>query len=296
MNRIKIQGLALALSGAAFATVFDLLTRFSSSGITPWTMLMARAVFGIVLVMFIAKKMNLTLIGRNRAGMLITGIITVAGVMCLTIALIRLPIFEALLLLYLYPAFAALFSPFLVGDKTTLKLWGLIGVAFVGTAIILWPGETALTLHTGHAFGMGAGLLQGLALTLVRLYSRDNNALTPFFYFCLAGFVVAAGALVLIDRPPGLNQSGLMVLAAIALTAALAQLSLCKALSCISSAEVGLIGMTEIVFGSILGFLIFQEAILPRQLVGGVLVIGSGLFLVFDKASAKDELRRRLIP
>ncbi len=282
MQERKIQGLAFAFSAAVFAALFDLITRFSSAGLTPWQMLLARAAFGLLLTVLLARKMGLSLLGRNRAAMLLTGLTTVAGVICLTVALIRLPIFEALLLLYLYPAFAALFSPFLCGEKTSLKLWGLIGLAFCGTGFILWPGELGGGLHWGHAVGVGAGLLQGLALTMVRRYSRDNNALTPFFYFCLAGAFVSLGALTLGGNHQPLTMAGGLALAAIAVTAALAQLSLCKSLSSIASAEVGVIGMSEIVMGAALGFLLFGEAVALRQVLGGVLVIASGIILALD--------------
>lgn len=287
MGTKSVQGLTFALLTAFFAAAFDLVTRFSSNGLTPWHMLLARGLFGLALTAILAKSLHLNLLGKNRTGMIGMGLITVIGVICLTVALIRLPIFEALLLLYLYPAFAALFSPLLVGDKSDLKLWMLIGLAFCGTGIMLWPGEVRVSLGWGHAFGIGAGLFQGLGLTLIRRYSSDNNPLTPFFYFCAVGAVVSLAALIISDAPFMVDRTGGLVLTAIAVTAALAQLSLCKALSCITAAEVGIIGMAEIVFGSVAGFLLFHEAVGFRQILGGFLVVASGIILAWGAAKAK---------
>jgi len=142
---------------------------------------------------------------------------------------------------------------------------------------------------------IAAALAHGLALTLVRRYRRENSPVTPFFYFSALGAVVSVGALGLSGQPMPTGGASLAVLTATAIAACLAQLSMIKAASCITSAEVGIIGMSEIVFGGLLSFLFFGEAVGLRQLWGGILVISSGIALALD--SSRDGARsERLIP
>lgn len=284
MKTTRIQGLAFALLAAVFAAFYDILTRFCASGITPWQILLARAILGLAVCFALTRALGLNLLGKNRAGMLFVALTLVGGVICFIFALFRLPVFEAVLLLYLYPVFGALFSPFLVNERMGPRLWGLIVVAFCGTAFILWPQDLAWGMNWGHLLGIGAGLAHGLALTLVRRYSPDNSPLTPFFYFCAVGAVMSVGAVGFGAQAMELSPGGLWALAGIAVTAGLAQLCMLKSAACITSAEVGIIGMSEIVFGGVLSFLFFDEAVGLRQLCGGILVISSGVVLALDTA------------
>jgi drug/metabolite transporter (DMT)-like permease len=162
------------------------------------------------------------------------------------------------------------------------KVWGLIGLAFCGIVFVLWPRDLFWSANWGHLLGIISGLTHGLALTLVRRYSHDNSPVTPFFYFCLVGTIVSVGAMSLSTQAVELNRAGLAALAAIAVTACLAQLCMLKSATCITSAEVGIIGMSEIVFAGLLSFVFFSEAVGLRQLCGGMLVITSGIVLALD--------------
>jgi len=292
----RIQGLTLALAAAGFATIYDIITRFGSSGITPWQILLTRAAFGLALTAVLARAFHLNPLGRNRPGMLLTGLILVVGVLCFIFALFRLPVFEAVLLLYLYPVFAALFSPFLVDERIGLKLWTLIAIAFCGTAFVLWPQGAVSDVNGGHLLGVASGFCHGLALTLVRRFSRHNGAVTPFFYFCAVGGVVSVVAVGLSPASTPLSLEGWAALGGIAVTAGLAQLCMIKSATCISSAEVGIVGMSEIVFGGLLSYMLFSEAVGARQILGGVLVISSAIVLALDTTRDAAVRREPVLP
>lgn len=280
----RIAGLLFVLLSSVSGAVFDIITRFYSTGLTPYQMLMMRAVFGIAMTVVIAKATRLDLLGKNRGGMVLAALSLVGGVICFTVALLHLPVFEALLLVYTYPAFGALLSPLLAGDRSGIKVWVLIGVAFCGTGFILWPQGTESSLHWGHLLGLLAGLGHGLAFTLIRRYGKDGSALTPFFYFCMAGGCVSLVVMSFRPEPffPGVGT--IPVLFGIAVTATCYQLFVCKALTYLPSSEVGIGGMSEIAFGALLSFALFGEAVGLRQIGGALLVLASGVVLAVDAA------------
>jgi len=280
----RIIGLLFVLLSSASGAVFDIITRFHSAGLTPWQMLMTRAIFGISITVALSRAMRLDLLGANRRGMVLAALSLVGGVICFTVSLLLLPVFEALLLIYTYPAFAALLSPILAGDRGGVKVWALIGVAFCGTGFILWPQGAESSLHWGHLLGLLSGLGHGLAFTLIRRYGRGGSALTPFFYFCMVAACVS-GAVMIGQGGPFLPDAAVItVLIGIAVTATCYQLFVCKALAYLSSAEVGIGGMSEIAFGAILSFLFFGEAVGVRQFGGALLVLASGVVLAIDAA------------
>ena len=74
---------------------------------------------------------------------------------------------------------------------------------------------------------------------------------------------------------------GLFWMLILAVLGAAAHLASNKALSYLSSPRVGIISMTEVLFGGIFGFMLFNEPLGCRSVIGGVLVFGSAICLNF---------------
>jgi drug/metabolite transporter (DMT)-like permease len=269
----------LAFISAGLFALGDAAVRLAASHVTVWHMMFARCLVGLLAVTAIASTMRLSIIGRNRRAMIVTGIVNVGGGMCMLIALTLLPLFDAIVLLYLYPAFAAFFSPYLARDPIDGIDWLLIGVAFAGTTLVLWPGHESHPLQWGHLVGVGTAVFQGLAFTLIRRYSIDHHPLTPFFYFCLIGTLCSFWPLSVQPEPFNINVSGIILLLAIVVLAGVGQVIMYKALAYISSPAAGIISMTEVVFGGLLGYIIFSEPLSGHAAIGAVLIIGSGVGL-----------------
>lgn len=274
-----VTGSLLALLSAATFALGDVAVRLAADHVSVWHMMFARCLVGLLAMIVIARVAHLNIGGTNRRAMMLTGILNVAGVVCLMIALMVLPLFDALVLLYLYPAFAALFSPYLTQDPIDGGDWVLIGVAFGGTVLVLWSGHLSRALQWGHLFGLCAALGQGLTFTLIRRYSADHHPLTPFFYFCLVGTLCCFWPLLAQPDPWRVSSTGIINLAAIVVLAGAAQVIMYKALALLPSPDAGIISMTEVVFGGVLGYLIFSEPLTWRVTLGAACIIGSGIGL-----------------
>jgi drug/metabolite transporter (DMT)-like permease len=242
-------------------------------------MMLGRCLIGVLAAVVMARCLSLDLLGHRRGMLVITGI---AGIGCgigMIAALVLLPLFEALVLFYLYPVFAALLSPRVTGDKMTPSDWLLIGVAFSGTILILWSGHLGSSLQWGHLLAVAAAFAYGMTLTLIRLLSHKNNSLTPFFYISIVGCFVSAGPLLLQDAPLLIGTRGLIGILFITTFVTIALLASTKALNYMPSPKVGLISMSEIVLGALFGYMLFNEPLTWRSVLGAVLILGSGIRL-----------------
>jgi len=277
--RIWYTGSLFAFISAGIFALGDVTVRLAASHVTVWHMMFARCLVGLLAVTAIANRMRLPILGRNRVAMIFTGIVNVGGGMCMMIALTLLPLFDAIVLLYLYPAFAAFFSPYLAHDPIDGIDWILIGVAFAGTVLVLWAGHVIHALQWGHLVGVGTAVCQWLTFTLIRRYSIDHHALTPFFYFCLVGTLCSLWPLLAQPEPFNISSTGTIGLLAIVVLAGLGQVIMYKALAYIPSPDAGIISMTEVVFGGLLGYIIFSEPLSGSAFIGAVLIIGSGVGL-----------------
>lgn len=280
-------GLTYGFTAAVCYAGLNVAIRFADAHMSVWHIVFYRSLFGAVAMILLARLSGGAILGRRRPTLCLAGIAGAVGIVALTEALIVLPLFEALVLLYLFPAFSALLSPWLTADRVARRDWLLIGAACGGAALVLWSGRLGSGLQWGHLLGLTAAFCLGLTFTLIRRVSADNSALTPFFYICVAGMVVAVGPMLYQAGTPTIAAAGLPALSAVGLLACAAHLAGNKALAFLPSPRVGVICMSEVVFGAIIGMLLFDEFFGWRTLLGGMLIVGAGIGLNVRRAETK---------
>ncbi len=272
-------GFFFAMVSALSFALLNVAIRYSEPYLDVWQIMFARSVFGLLVMIMLARLGRVSLRGVERKTLLLVGFTSVINVICLTAAIFRLPLFEALVLLYLYPLFAALMSPLINGDRFGRSDWGVMVLGLMGAVLVLWPGELASQLSVAHLLGLGAAFSYGLTTTLLRRVARLNNPLIPFFYICVVGTLVCG--------LPALGQGSLVALPlaawvgifALCLFGLLAYLASIKALQYLSSPRVGVISMAEVLFSSLFGLVLFGERLGTLAIFGGVLILLSGLLL-----------------
>ncbi len=274
-------GAALAVLAAFLFSCLNVVIRFSDPYLTIWHMMFGRSLFGTIFLLLLARSTGVRLAGRNRRTLILLSLTGTAGILCLTLALLRIPLFQALILFYTYPVVAALISPWLTSDSNSLWNWACIVLAFIGTALTLWSGQYGtLGLDTGHIAALAASACMGLTMTLVRRVSGVNSSLTPIFYISVMGMLVSLVPLFHPNVGFSIPLPGLAWLLAIGLFAVLAHIATNKALGYIASAKVGSISMLEVIFGAIFGYVLFSEPLGWSTMGGGALIIMAALGLI----------------
>lgn len=244
-------------------------------------MLFGRSLLGVIFLLFLARTTGVHLAGQKKGTLILLSCTGTLGIFCLTLALITIPLFQALILFYTYPVLAALISPWLTKDKNSLQNWLCIILAFIGTGLTLWSGQGGhLFLGIGHLSGIMASASMGLTMTLVRRVSSVNSSLTPIFYISVTSILVSILPMLYSDIGFSIPLPGWGWLLAIALFAVSAHIITNKALSYISSAKVGSIGMLEVMFGAVYGYILFFEPLGWSTVLGGTLIIIAGWGLV----------------
>jgi drug/metabolite transporter (DMT)-like permease len=245
-----------------------------------WQIGMGRFALGLVLMPVIVRVLGLSLWGRQRLLLTLRGLCGAAAFLFLVAAFQRIALSLAMVLFYLYPAFTALLSPWVTGEPTPKGAWPFVCGAFIGTTLILWPGESAASLGMGHLFALIASVLCAVTLLLVRRLGRENNIYTLFFYLCLIGTVTSGGPLFLQESPvmPG-QEVAWIGIAAVALFSVGAQLSINQALVHIPAPKVSVMMTAEVPLLACFGVVYLGEPLGWQLVVGAVLVFGCGVGL-----------------
>lgn len=201
---------------------------------------------------------------------------------------------RVLLLFYLAPLWTVLLSRLLLDERLTRAGVGVIALSLLGAAIMLWHVPTGLPLPQGLADWLG--LLAGFSFALFNVLSRRAADL-PITIKAMAAFagVTLTGVVLLLAgvgslRLPG-EPSLWLLLALLGGVLVVANVVVQFGLARVAANRAIVIMLTEIGFAALAAWLLADEALAPRDWLGGALIVAASLFSASMEGAA-DEPRR----
>lgn len=190
-----------------------------------------------------------------------------------------LPVSTALVLLYAYPAFAAVFAAWIYGESISRPAWCCMAAALVGVVVLIDP--TSGANPAGVLCGLVSAVFAGLTTTIIQRLKRTEGAVIIYLYFCLIGSLVTLpGYLSGPTLPATLPQ--VLVCCGIVFASILGQLMMNQGFSYCRSWEGGLYLMSELILTAAAGILLFGEPGGWRFFTGAGLILGSALLLQLE--------------
>jgi len=279
MKYLKSPGLFLAFGSALFYGFGDAGVRLTVGGVSVWGLVFLRGLIGLTLTSFLAGFFGKKLWGDKVRLLSLIGLSSFLASCLIFTAFSRIPLYQALAILYLYPiislGLAALINrePISAGDGPKAIL------ALVGCMMLVWPDEAAdLIFDLGHAAGLAGCLLYSLAIVLTRRLGSVNSGLEPMFHYSLYCVLLAPFLALLfgqeLNLKPDLNAAqGLLAVS----LSGLGQFLGFAALRWLPAHTVGTIGTLEVAIGALFSWLFFHDPITARALFGGSLILGVAL-------------------
>jgi len=150
-----------------------------------------------------------------------------------------------------------------------------IALGFVGVLLVLQP-----SFGAGQSLGAAAGLLSGLLSATAYWYVRDlarqgEPEWRIVFYFSLSVLALGVGGSMIIGFTEH-TPAGAALLAAVGITALLAQLAMTRAYALGHALLTASLQYSAIVFSATLGVIIFADRIALAGWIGMAIIIGSG--------------------
>lgn len=268
-------GFSLAVGSALAYTCYDVSVRAFLPNLTVWGLLLIRGCLGLVLAAVLARVFRRTLWGAQRRLLAVTGLCIFSSSVCNTTALVSIPLYQVLVILYLYPVFSLLLAVPVNGEHVSRRSLGLVAVALMGCLALVWPDEAVgLAFEKGHLIALAGAVLYSLGQVLIRRLGAGNSGLEPNFYYSLYAVFLSIPLSLVFGSHLGLDTAkGLatgLVLAFLGLTA---QVSGYAALRWLPGFQVGLIAYVEVFLGALFSRLIFQDPMSPRALAGGLVIV-----------------------
>lgn len=197
-----------------------------------------------------------------------------------------LPMAHATALQFAMPLIlTALSVPFLK-ERVGHWRWSAVLIGLAGVLVVAAPtGDTDLL---GVGVGLMAALTTAFTMIIIRRLGRSEHALTIVFYFSLWGTIVTACFLPFYWTPPSFSSFIYLVMTGIAGGAA--QVFLTKSYAEAPAAYVSPFSYLAIIFGTFFGWLIWADLPTQNVVIGSVIVILSGLFILYRETVIKRDV------
>ena len=197
-------------------------------------------------------------------------------------ALGHLLLADASMLNKMSPFFAVVFSFLFIKEKMTLFQISAVIISFIGSLFIIKPTFANVTLFPALA-GLIGGMGAGAAYTTVRVLGKRGEK-GPYIVFFFSAFscLVVLPYLLFNFSPMTIFQ--LLILIAAGIAAAGGQFSITAAYCYAPAREISIFDYTQIIFASLLGFVMFGQIPDIWSVAGYVIICSMAIAMFFYTA------------
>ncbi len=279
------KGAIYALLGFALFSAHDVIVKYLGGNYSTFQILFFSVLFSfpMVLTMHLRERSSQDLIPKHPWWSTLRVLATVITGISAFYAFSVLPMAQVYAFLFCMPLVITVLSIPILGEKVGIHRGGAVIVGLIGVMIVLRPGSTEFTL--GHIAALTAAMFGGLGSLIVRKIGKDERNIVLLLYPMFASLLLM-GALM----PPSYVPLKLLDLGALALMAILAstaQLCIILAYKSGEAAVVAPMHYSQMIWAIIYGFFIFQEWPDAMTLIGSLVIIASGSYVVFRESRKK---------
>jgi drug/metabolite transporter (DMT)-like permease len=300
-SRGPLAGIAYKIASVLIFLVMSSLLK-ASDGVPAGELAFFRSSFAIMpVVAFLGWRGELRVGVRTRYpfGHFWRGLAGTGGMMFGFFALTKLPLPEAVTLNYATPLIIVVLSAIFMGEMVRAYRWSAVVIGLGGVIVIAWPRLTLLTSGLDDAAGIGvlaalAGCMcAAVAMVQVRRLVQTERSATVVLYFSISSTLISLCTLPfgwVLPTPP---QWAFLIVAGLA--GGIAQILLTESYRHAEMSVVAPFEYSSLIFSVLVGYLFFGEVPTIFMLIGGVIVVGSGLFIIYrehrlglDNAEARE--------
>lgn len=245
------------------------------------------AIFPIIAFLAFKGELATAFTTRRPFNHVARGIVGVGAMGLGFFALTRLPLPEAITLNYAQPLLVVVFSSIFLGETIRVYRWSAVAVGLAGVMVISWPELTLLNSDQGlddqEVLGVMAALIaaaiSAVAMLLVRNLVHTEKTATIVLWFSstasvLSLFTLPFGWLALTPM-----QAALLVVAGFC--GGLGQILMTAAYRHAEASVVAPFEYTSMILGVVVGYFVFGDVTSFNTLVGGVIVVAAGIFIIW---------------
>lgn len=280
----NIKGVLFALMGFAFFSSHDAIIKLIGSSYSPFQIVFFSTLLGFPLAVLLLMQdpTEGTLKPVHPWWSLLRTVCTVITGASVFYAFSTMPMSQVYAILFATPLLITVLSIPVLGEKVGVHRWGAVVVGLIGVLVVVRPGGA--TLELGHLTAMIGALASSMASVIVRRIGHEERPMVLMLYPMMGNFFVMACAMPFVYRPVPVEHFG--GFAIIAIFGFIGGMSIIRAYRNAAAAVVAPIQYSQIVWAMVFGILIFDELPDAYTLVGVIIIIASGVYILMREARA----------
>ena len=282
------KGIALILASTVFLGTSDVTAKYLSATSPSIEIAWIRfLIFALIMSPAMLPGSPLYALQSSRPGLqLLRGAALVGSSLFFISGLRFLPIAEASATGFVAPLFVTALSIIFLGEKVGMRRWIATAVGLVGVIIILRPGTGAF--HPAAFFPLVSALAWACTLIMTRMMSGSDRAITTMTYSAVAGLCILSAMVPFVWVTPTWHDIMFGILIGVASTAG--QWIVVLAFRYADASVLAPFSYTQLLWVSILGFLVFGEVPDIWTITGTAFIVASGLYTAHRERIRRSQL------
>ena len=270
------KGIALMLASTIFLGTSDVTAKYLSATLPSIEITWIRFLtFALIMMPAMVPGSPLFALQTGRLSLHLLRGLTILGSSLFFISGLRfLPIAEASATGFVAPLLVTALSIVFLSEKVGLRRWIATGVGLIGVIIILRPGTGAF--HPAAFFPLVSALCWACTLIITRMMSGTERAVTVMAYSSIVGLVMLSALVPSVWVAPSWHDIAFGIFIGVAST--LGQWIVVLAFRYADASVLAPFSYTQLLWVSILGFLIFGEVPDIWTVTGAAFIVASGLY------------------
>jgi len=281
-----LRGIALIIGSTVFLACSDTLAKYLSLTLPALEIAWIRfLVFVLILVPVVATSRQPTRVLRStRPGLqALRGLALVLASIFFISGLRYLPIAAASATSFVAPLFVTALSILFLRETVGVRRWIATVIGLIGVLIVVRPGTSAF--NSAAIFPILSALSWACTLIMTRKISGADRSLTTMAFSALVGFLLLSALVPVVWMAPTWRDVAIGV--AIGVASTTGQWMVVLAFRYGDASVLAPFSYSQLLWASILGYLVFAEVPDLWTFVGAAIIIASGIY-----TAHRERLRR----
>ncbi len=184
---------------------------------------------------------------------------------------------EVLSIIFTFPFLVSIISGPMLGEWIGRRRWTAILIGFCGVLLITRPGLGGM--HAAALFSVAATISYAMYAVITRIVSRTDSNQTSLFYSNLVGAVILIPVVPFVWHTPP-NWQSWVLLVVVGVLGSSGHFCMIAAHRLAPASVLSPFIYTQLIWVTLLGYLVFDHVPTGWTIAGAAIVVGSGLYLL----------------